>query len=159
MIIGAALYFLSLWGATQAGVKKLVAKARNYLWAGTVQHTRARVAWDVVCLSKKEGGLNVVSLKHMVSSKHMVTSLMCKWVIHACELGDSNFKTMLCYRLVRCQSHANGSWNSSMQWFLRPEFKASQGSRAWNKTMQAWKQLVPEVSILPPSSYEEWLSS
>jgi hypothetical protein len=61
---------MSIWGGTQAGIEKLVAKAQNYLWAGTIQHTRTHIAWDMVCLSRKDGGLN------MVNSKQMVTALM-----------------------------------------------------------------------------------
>jgi hypothetical protein len=153
VLIGATLYFLSIWGGTQASVKKLEAKARNYLWAGTIQHMRACAAWDVVCLSRKEGGLN------MINPKHMVIALMCKWILNACEPRQSNFKTMIRYRLERYQPHAHGSWNCSMQWFLRPEFKASARSRAWNRTMTSWKHLVQDVSLKPPSSYEEWHSS
>jgi hypothetical protein len=87
VLIGATIYFLSLWGGIQAGVKKLLARARNYLWAGTIQPTRARVAWDVVCLSRKDGGLG------MVNPKYMVTALMCKWIINACEPEQSNLRT------------------------------------------------------------------
>jgi hypothetical protein len=153
ILIGAALFFLSIWGGTQAGVKKLVAKARNYLWAGSAQPARARVAWDVVCLPRQDGGLN------MINPKHMVIALMSKWIINACEPGSSKFKALLRHRLEQCQPHARGTWNGSLQWFTRPNFRASSGSRMWNRTMLSWKQVVKDVSLIPPTSYEEWLSS
>jgi hypothetical protein len=149
----ATLYFLSIWAGSKAGLRKVISKIRNYLFSGSVQPARARVAWSVVCARKKDGGLNIVNPLEAVSA------LMSKWVISACEPSDSNFKMLMRYRLSNYQPHAHGRWSRSLDWFSQPHHKASTRSKIWNRMTRAWKTLVNEVEQVGPRSYEEWLSS
>jgi hypothetical protein len=33
------------------------------------------------------------------------------------------------------------------------------GSKIWERTVRSWKLLVGKLRLLPPNSFEEWLSS
>jgi hypothetical protein len=134
-------------------VQRITSKARKYLWAGKDRRARARVAWDVVCLKQKEGGLN------MVNPKHALTALICKWIVYACKPSVSNFKILLRCRLMSLQPYTQGKWGCSFEWFTMKNHKASTRSKVWNRITKAWKELVSDVSMSSPSCYEEWLSS
>jgi hypothetical protein len=92
------MYFLGIWGGSKAGITKLKAKLRNYLWIGEDRPYRARIAWHTCCLCRKEGGLGRLAL---VDPADAMTALMSKWVLCALELRDSNLKAMLQRRLYR----------------------------------------------------------
>jgi hypothetical protein len=109
ILVSATLYFLSIWAGSQRGIKKVVGLARNYLFAGTEQPTRARVAWQVVCSKRQEGGLNIVN------PTEAVTALMSKWIVSACEPETSNFKLLLRHRLMGSQPYPHGKWQRSLQ--------------------------------------------
>jgi hypothetical protein len=106
-----------------------------------------------VCSKKREGGLNIVN------PLDVVIALMSKWVVSACEPGDSNFKKLMQYRLSCFQPYSHGGWNRSLEWFSQHSHKASPGSKIWNRMARAWKTLVMEVEQVGPSSYDEWLST
>jgi hypothetical protein len=89
LMASATLYFLSIWAGSTNGVWKVISKICNYLFAGTSQPARTRVAWHVVCSRKKDGGLNIVN------PLEAVTALMAKWVVSACEPGGSNLKMLI----------------------------------------------------------------
>jgi hypothetical protein len=124
---------------------------RNYLFAGTSQPARARVAWNVVCSKKRDGGLGIVN------PLEAVTALLSKWIISACEPGSSNLKIMLRHRLAGSQPYHQGRWQKSLQWFTLSNHKATPGSKVWGHTSRAWLQMVKEISYLPAASYDEWL--
>jgi hypothetical protein len=153
VLVSATLYFLSIWAGSKASIRKVISKIRNYLFAGTSQPARARVAWQVVCSQKKDGGLNIVN------PAEAVEALMSKWIISACEPGSSNFKLLLRHRLSGYQPYAQGQWARSLEWFSQHNHKASSGSRIWNRVGRAWKSLVSEVVQVGPNSYDEWLST
>jgi hypothetical protein len=153
ILISATMYFLSIWVGSQKGVKKVISLIRNYLFAGTSQPARTRVAWNVVCSKREEGGLNIVN------PADAVTALMSKWVINACEPGSFNFKIMLRHRLSGGQPYHQGRWHRSMHWFSLPNQKATSGSRLWGRTTRAWSQLVKELIHYPATNYDKWLSS
>jgi hypothetical protein len=155
ILISTALFFLAIWegGGSDKGVAKVKNKVVNFIWVGADRPTRSRVAWDTCCLKKKERGLG------MIDPGDAVNALMSKWIITACEPGQSNFKIMLRYRLTLLQPYSGGYWNPSMLWFTQKGHTASRGSNIWARTTKAWKLMVSELHTLSPRSYEEWLSA
>jgi hypothetical protein len=127
VLVSSTLYFLSIWAGSKARIRKVISKVRNYLFSGTAQPARARVAWSVVCSKKREGGLNIVN------PLDAVIALMSKWVVSACEPGDSNLKKLMQYRLSCFQPYSHGGWNRSLEWFSHHSHKASPGSKIWNR--------------------------
>jgi hypothetical protein len=95
----------------------------------------------------------------MVDPTEEVTSLMCKWIITTMEPQSSNFKRLLRYRLSMFQPYAGGNWSPNLLWVTFPHHAAKMGSKIWERTVQSWKLLVGKLSLLPPDSFEEWLSS
>jgi hypothetical protein len=93
VLISACLYYLALWGGTKKGVAQITSRIRNFYWSGTTARTWIGVGWKVCCLSRDDGGLNIID------PGEAVCALMTKWIISACELGLSNFKAMIRYRL------------------------------------------------------------
>ncbi|GJU82334.1 hypothetical protein Tco_1284699 [Tanacetum coccineum] len=73
---------------------------RGFLWCqGTMQRGRAKVAWDVICLPKKEGGLGLRKLElfnkalmtsHVWDILRRKESLWIKW-IHVYKIRERNF--------------------------------------------------------------------
>jgi hypothetical protein len=153
VMVSTTLYFLSIWAGSTNGVRKVVSKIRNYLFAGTSQPARARVAWRVVCSRKKDGGLNIVN------PLEAVTAMMAKWVVSACEPGCSNLKLLIRHRLSSYQPYVQGKWGRSMEWFSLPNHKAAFGSKIWNRVAWAWKTFVPDITKIAPRTYDEWLST
>jgi hypothetical protein len=45
-------------------------------------------------------------------------TLMTKWVVAACELGLSNFKALLRYRLAQGQPYSHGNWPPLMEYAI-----------------------------------------
>jgi hypothetical protein len=93
ILISAMLYFLAIWGGSTRGVKKITAKVRNFYWSCTPTTARARVAWQVCCLKRSDGGLN------LIDPNETVLALMTKWIVATCEPGMSNFKALMRFRL------------------------------------------------------------
>jgi hypothetical protein len=153
VLVSSTLYFLSIWAGSKSGIKKVISKIRNYLFAGTSQPARARVAWQTVCLSRKDGGLNIVNPLEAISA------LLVKWIVTACEPDDSNFKLLIRHRLASYQPHAQGKWGRSLEWFPQHNHKAVLGSSTWNRVVRAWKSLASDVNKMAPRTYDEWLSS
>jgi hypothetical protein len=95
----------------------------------------------------------------MINLKHALTALLCKWMVYACEPGDSNFKLMLRHRLSGFQPLAHEKWGRSMEWFTQTGHTATTGSKVWGRVTRAWKELVGTVQMVPPTSYDEWLNT
>jgi hypothetical protein len=104
---------------------------RNFFWASKDRRARARVVWEVVCLYRKKGGLNIIN------PKHALIALLCKWVVYACEPSHSNFKTLLRHRLASFQPYTHVEWGSSLEWFTMRNHKASSGSKVCNRVTKA----------------------
>jgi hypothetical protein len=147
------LYFLAIWSGTTHRVKHLTRKIRNFFWADTIQRVRARVAWQTCCLKKADGGLNMIDLVEAV------VALMAKWIITASELGVSNFKSLLRYRLSNFQPPGKGTWKPNLDWFLLSGHRAPTGFHVWQCTKAIWKQLLPDLQVREPQSYEEWVAA
>jgi hypothetical protein len=88
IFISTCLYFLVLWGGTKRGVSLVTSKIWNYYWSGMLGRSHARIAWKVYCLSQLEGGFNFIDLEDAL------VALMTKWIVSACESGQSNFKIL-----------------------------------------------------------------
>ena len=88
-----------------------------------------------------------------------LTMLMAKWLIVACELGDSNFKIMLRFHLSNYQPYPSGKQGPSYQWFLLCNHIVKNGSTIWNHTTRSYRQLIHEETLLLPRSIEEWVNS
>jgi hypothetical protein len=133
VLISTTLYFLAIWGGSSSRVKRITAKVRNYICTGEDKPFRARVAWQTCCHKKRDGGLG------LVDPAAALTALMAKWILAACEPGDSNFKIMLRHRISNFQPYPGGNWPPSLQWFALPSHAAKSGSMVWQRTAQAWK--------------------
>ncbi|KAK4730888.1 hypothetical protein R3W88_023876 [Solanum pinnatisectum] len=54
-------YCLSIFVLSKRALKVITGILRNYIWSGQVYTTKPLlVAWDIVCMSKKEEGLGVI---------------------------------------------------------------------------------------------------
>ena len=89
VIEATTLFYLSIWGGSTKGIKAVTAKIRNFMWAGTSQPSRARVAWSAMCQKRVDGGLNVVD------PGEAMVAMMCKWILSACMPGISNFTSLI----------------------------------------------------------------
>ena len=95
----------------------------------------------------------------MVNPKHTLTALLCKWIVYMCKLGESIFKNLLKYRLKSFQPHAQGKWGHSLEWFTNTNHKSSSGSKQWGRVTRTWRDLILEIHVNPPLSYNEWMCS
>ena len=125
ILISATIYFLAILGGTVCGVKWVESKIRNVFWTGQDRRGRARMAWKTVCRKREDGGLN------MINMKHALTALLCKWIVHACKPGISNFKFVLRYRLAGFQPYIHGKWDQLLEWFTQRGHVATTGSKVW----------------------------
>lgn len=54
------VYWSSIFLLPKKVLKSITAACRNFLWSGQVHTTKSPlIAWETVCLSKKEGGLDI----------------------------------------------------------------------------------------------------
>ncbi|GKG11089.1 hypothetical protein Tco_0342489 [Tanacetum coccineum] len=94
---------------------------RNFLWCpGSDSRGKAKVAWDVVCLPKVEGGLGIrrldyfnsaLMVSHLWKLLSLKESLWVKW-IHAYKLNGRNFWD------VPLRGNMSWGWRKILQ--LRP---------------------------------------
>lgn len=149
VLLSTLWYFISIWGGSTAILRTIRASLRNYLWAGTEENARARVRWDDCCAAKRVGGLGIID------PEESLTALMGKWVIKALVPDTSSLHIFLRHRLAGLWPPGSGSWPRSLQWALLAKFSAPQGSKLWNKLIQAWRLLSPLVDAKPPTTFEE----
>jgi len=88
--------FLSVWASSKKAIQRCKIILRNYLWATRKQNTRTIVKWKDCCLSKKANGLG------LKDSKNILSSFLCKWVMLALKLGESNLKCIIRFKLCKC---------------------------------------------------------
>lgn len=152
VLLSSVMFFASIWGGTERGVKKVTSAIQNYLWSGTMHRARTKVAWTQCCLSKDKGGINVIN------PKDALVALMVKWILKACEPGESNLYLILRYRLSLFQPYQGGRWEASLEYFTLPNIQARQSSAAWTRAGKAWKKLSPDLHPIRPQNREEVLS-
>ena len=85
------------------------------------------------------------------------TSLLCKRIVKAMELGESNLQLMLRYRLVRFNPKKGSSWRVSIVWLTNKEHQGVVGSKVWGHIGNAWKIMVEGIFQLPPRMRMELL--
>lgn len=74
-------------------------------------------------MQKKHGGLG------LVDPEVAQTNLLCKWIIKAMKLGESNLQLMLKFMLVWFKSQQGRSWGMDLSGSLVNNIKASQDPR------------------------------
>jgi hypothetical protein len=70
-----------------------------------------RVLWKECCQPKAQGALN------LVNPEDAMVALLTKWIIKACEPGQSNLHLMLRFRLVGMQPYSTGRWEPRLGHF------------------------------------------
>lgn len=152
VLLSTLFFFLSIWGGSGEGLKKIKGLITNYLAAGTMQRARSRVGWLQCCQPRAKGGLNLINLEDAA------IALMTKWAIKAMEPGMSNLHLFLRYRLSKCQPYPQGGWNPSLEYFPLTKHQCQRGSIVWNKVTSAWKRILPEINHIRPNNMDEFLS-
>lgn len=123
VLLSTTFFFLSIWGGTNKGVKKVKSIIMNYLAAGTMQKARIRVSWLQCCQSRENGGLD------LINPEDAMHSLMLKWLIKALEPGKSNLHLLMQYRLGMCQPYSRGRWCPSLlEFFTMQKNQSKRGS-------------------------------
>lgn len=153
VLLSTMFFFLSVWGGTNKGVKRVKSLAMNYLSGGTMQRARTKVSWLQCCQPKERGGLD------LVNPEGAMVSLMTKWVVKALEPGDSNLHLLLRARLSSYQPYKGGRWEAGLEFFTLKTHQCKRGSLVWNRVTSAWKSIRPEITYIRPSNLEELLSS
>ena len=138
-------FFYNDVGGSNEILRSIKRVIRNYLWSGKEQLTRTRVSWKVCCMKKKVGGLD------LVDPEAAKISLMCKWIVKAMELGESNLQLMLRYRLTTFNPQRGRSWGVSLDWFTNKQHIGFAGSKVWGHISKAWKTMIKRIYQLPPS--------
>lgn len=93
VLLSTLWFFISVWGESSKALCKIRSSLRNFLWAGKDQRACTRVAWNVCCKKKIEGGLS------LVDPELAKINMLCKWIVYALEPGKANLQIMLRYRL------------------------------------------------------------
>ena len=152
VLLSSTFFFLSIWGGSRKGVKKIKSTIMNYVAGGKLQRARVRVSWQQCCQTKSKGGVN------LINPEDAVTALMTKWLIKAMEPGDSNLHLFLRFRLSQYQPYASGRWSQSLDYFTLSKHQRKKGLLVWNQVASAWKCMLPFVSTSNPFNWEELMS-
>ena len=145
VLLSSTFFFLSIWGGSRKGVKKIKSVIMNYIAGGKLQQARIRVSWQQCCQTKSKGGVN------LINPEDAVAALMTKWLTKALEPGDSNLHLFLRFRLSQYQLYTGGRWPQSMEYFTINKHQRKKGSIVWNQVALAWKTMLPFVSFKRPT--------
>lgn len=146
-------FFITVWRGSNKVLRKIRVAIRNYMWSGKEQLTRTRVSWKECCMRKKHGGLG------LVDPETAKTCLLCKWIVKAMELGESNLQLMLRFRLARFNPQRGRSWGLNLDWFTNKQHQGFSGSKVWSHVGKAWNVMVKGLYQLPPHTRMELLHS
>jgi hypothetical protein len=152
VLLSSTIFFVSIWGGTWAGLKRIKATLHNYLWGGRPNLARKRIAWLQCCQPKDKGGIN------LLNPPDVLDAMMTKWILKACELGQSNLHILLRFRLSGYQPYSQGRWSPSLEFFTRDGHQSKKGSIPWNRAASDWKSMQKELSFLRLQSHEEVLN-
>ena len=61
VLLSSTFFFLSIWGGSKKGVKKVKSAIMNYVAGGKLQRARIRVSWHQCCQTKSKGGVNLIN--------------------------------------------------------------------------------------------------
>ena len=154
VLLSTLWFFVSIWGGSLTVLRKIRSTLANYLWSGTPVRAPARVPWADCTLPKTAGGLG------LIDPEIGLTALLGKWIIHAFESGETNLQQLLQHRLTSITpTRGGGRWMPSLHWPMIHQFLDPKGSPIWNKILHAWRRLVRESHIRPPSNTHEVLST
>ena len=145
-------FFITVWGGSNKILIRIRAAIRNYLWSEKEQLTRTWVSWRECCLKKKNVGLG------LMDPEAAKTNLLCKWVVKAMRLGESNLQLMLRYTLARFKPQRVNSWGVSLDWFTSKKHQGFLGSTIWGHISKAWKIMVKGFYQIPPRTRMEVLN-
>jgi exonuclease III len=152
VLLSSTLFFVSIWGGTQAGLKRVKSTLHNYLWGGKPSIARKRIAWVQCCQTKENGGVN------LLNPPDVLDAMMTKWILKACEPGQSNLHTLLRYRLQGYQPYSQGRWSPSLEFFTKDGHQSKRGSSPWNRVARSWRSMRKDLMYVRPESHEELLN-
>jgi hypothetical protein len=72
---------------------------------------------------------------------------MRKWVITALELGNSNLKLLLGFKLAICKLSNHMKWGFKAYWVLVENHNLSLRSKVWGKIPKDWRQMVEKLDF------------
>jgi len=154
ILLSSFYYFLAIWCGSIQAIRSARGSMRNFLWSGSEHLSRTRVSWNDCCLPKSTGGLQ------LLDPEVSLNALLAKWVMYAIEPGISGLKTLLRYRIHRMKPHPkSGFWFSSASWLMVHRPSVSRGSRIWNRIIFAWKKIVKQIKLIPPTNASEVLAT
>jgi hypothetical protein len=61
VLLSSMFFFMSILGDTKQGINRVKASIANYMWSGSMNHARAKVAWVQYYQPKEDGGLGLVN--------------------------------------------------------------------------------------------------
>ena len=149
VLLSTLWYYLSLWRVSTSILNSICASLRNYLWAGTEEHSRARVHWTDCCASKEVGGLG------LIDPHEAPNALTTKWIVKAMLPGPAPLALHLRHRLAGVQPLRSGIWPSNLQFALLAQFSASRGSPIWTGFIKSYRRFSPQLGVLPPRNVDE----
>lgn len=153
ILLSSLFFFMSVWGGTKQGVKRIKSTISNYLAFGKAGRARARVGWIQCCQMKKEGGIN------LINPEDTVAALMTKWLVKALEPGTSNLHLLLRHKLSQYQPYRGGRWCENLDFFSVPGHQARNGSITWNRVASVWKTMLHVTSFVKPRSWKELMNT
>jgi hypothetical protein len=81
-------------------------------------------------------------------------TLLCNWVIRALELGNSNFKLLLGFKLAMCKLSKHMKWGFKVYWALVENHSPPPRSKVWGKISKVWREMVEKLDFSPPQVTE-----
>ncbi len=94
---------------------------RNFEW----QRHRARVNWTDCCACKAVGVVGLIDLEDDL------LDLLCKWIFMPLELGDSNLRILLRFKLAQSKPSWHNRWTLDLNWAMVKGQVSTPGSKFW----------------------------
>ncbi|KAH1262193.1 putative ribonuclease H protein [Glycine max] len=125
------LFYLSFFKAPSAVLKRLISIQRNFLWGGGAEGKKiAWVAWDHICVPRKQGGLGIKAIKDFNRA------LLIKW------------KWLLFHQ-------SDYLWSR----ILTSKYKGWRGRNLFDHEMVSASDFIDQVSALSPNATfkDQWV--
>uniref|UniRef100_A0A803NBH7 Uncharacterized protein n=1 Tax=Chenopodium quinoa TaxID=63459 RepID=A0A803NBH7_CHEQI len=127
-------YWAILFILPRKVLEGVMAVCRNYIWDGKAVYSRAPpISWDIICRSKREGGLgvqdcitwNIAAMgKYVWDIENKNDSLWLRWVNHHYIKGRN-------WKRLGCPAHA--SWQWKQIWKVKEKIKHGFTRDRWNQ--------------------------
>jgi len=121
-------------------VKRCKTTLRNFEW----QRQRARVNWTDCCACKAVAVLGLIDLEADL------LDLLCKWIFMPLELGDSNLRILLRFKLAQSNPSWHNRWTLDLNWAMVKGQVSTPGCKFWGQIMKTWKYMVEKFNLAPP---------